>query len=149
MRRSYLVIGALIIAATVIGTLALWPQLPDRVPTHWNAHNQVIGWSSKEQAGLVIPGAMVFVLLLTAALPWLSPRNFEVQSKNNGAYLPIMLAVIGFMAVVHFAVLEAAMGHEFDMWHVIIAGIGILFATIGGMLPKVRRNFYVGVRTPT
>ena len=148
MKRKYFAIGILIIAVTVISTLVLWPQLPDRVPTHWNASGQVDGWSSKEQVTLLMPGIMVGMLLLTAALPWLSPRNFEVQSKNNGAYLPIMLAVIGFMAVVHFAVLAAAMGHRFDTGHVIVAGIGILFGAIGAMLPKVPRNFYVGVRTP-
>ncbi|HZU22488.1 MAG TPA: DUF1648 domain-containing protein [Terriglobales bacterium] len=148
MKRTYFVIGALIIAATFIGTLVLWPQLPDRVPTHWNAHNQVNGWSSKEWTALLMPGIMTVMLLVTAALPWLSPRNFEVETQGGGAYLPIMIAAIAFTAVVHFAVLEAALGHRFEITHVITGGVGLLFAAIGAMLPGVRRNFYVGVRTP-
>ena len=45
-RRVWIALGALCIAS-FLGHLALFPQLPDIVPTHWDAAGNVNGWSSR------------------------------------------------------------------------------------------------------
>lgn len=45
-RRAWIALGALCIVS-FLGHLALFPQLPDIVPTHWDAAGNVDGWSGK------------------------------------------------------------------------------------------------------
>jgi uncharacterized membrane protein len=106
MKRNYFLIAALLIAATLIITLALYPYLPDRVPAHWNWRGEVDRYGAKWETFLM-PGVMVFFVLFFAAAPWLSPRRFEVGAFRS-TYLYIMLLLIVFLAYLHALTLWAA-----------------------------------------
>jgi uncharacterized membrane protein len=90
---------------------------------------------------------MLGITLLMAALPWLSPKNFEVDTFRS-TYLRIMLMIVAVIAYMHCITLWVDLGHGMDIGRAIIGGICLLFALLGNLLGKVRRNFYVGIRTP-
>ena len=76
-RRVWIALGALCIAS-FLGHLALFPQLPDIVPTHWDAAGNVNGWSSR-MATLVLTHSCCFAALFLRAPqnrpPWKSVRT--------------------------------------------------------------------------
>jgi uncharacterized membrane protein len=41
MKRNYFLIAALLIVATLIVTLAVYPALPSQIPAHWNLQGEV------------------------------------------------------------------------------------------------------------
>ncbi len=41
MKRTNFTIGVLLVVAALVASLVMYPQLPDRIPTHWNIHGQV------------------------------------------------------------------------------------------------------------
>lgn len=147
MKGKYFAIGAMIVLAVGAVTLGLYSQIPARIPLHWNFHNQVDRYGDKWPAVVLIPAIMAGIMALMAALPWLSPQQFEVDS-DRPAYLQIMLVFLGFFAYVQLLILSAALGRSVDMTQGILGAMGALFAGIGVVLPGVPRNFYVGVRTP-
>jgi uncharacterized membrane protein len=59
-----------------------------------------------------------------------------------------MLAVFLMMAYCYSIILWAAAGIHVDVARFVIGGACLLFAAIGNVMSKVRRNFYIGVRTP-
>lgn len=59
-----------------------------------------------------------------------------------------MLAVFLMMAYFYGIILWAGAGLHIDIARFVIGGVCLLVAVIGNMLSKVRRNFYIGVRTP-
>jgi uncharacterized membrane protein len=59
-----------------------------------------------------------------------------------------MLLVFCMMAYVFAVMLWANCGRAIDMGRAISCGICLFFVLIGNVLGKLRRNFYVGVRTP-
>lgn len=75
--------AAAVILAMLIATVVSYPQLANTVPIHWNAHGQAHGWGPKWSLFLWAPGMMAAIVLLFAALPWLSPRKFEVDSFRS------------------------------------------------------------------
>jgi uncharacterized membrane protein len=145
-QKYYLGAGAVTLAVFA-GTLVAYPQLPAVVPLHWDAHGNVNGWGPKWSLFLTGPGLIAFMVLLFSALPWLSPKKFEVDSFR-ATYLYIMMTLIALLAYIHVLVLGAALGVALDMSRAIVGGISLLFALMGNVLGKVRRNFYIGVRTP-
>jgi immunity protein, SdpI family len=145
-QRYYLGAGAVLLAV-LAGTLVAYPQLPAILPMHWDAHGQVNGWGPKWWLFLTGPGSIALIVLTFSALPWLSPKKFEVDSFR-ATYLYLMMTLVALLAYVHLLVLAADLGVALDMTRAIAGGICLLIALMGNVLGKVRRNFFIGVRTP-
>jgi len=144
---KYYWMAILLTVAAGIATLAVYPQLPPMVPTHWDLNNHVNGYSPRSIIFLFGPGMMAFVILLTSVLPWLSPKQFEIDSFRD-TYLYIMLLIVALLAYAYGVILWMATGHEMNVGRAIIGGVSLLFILLGNVMGKLRRNFYFGVRTP-
>lgn len=147
LNQKYYLGAAAVILATFAGTVVAYPQLPNIVPMHWDLQGEVNGWGPKWTLFLFGPGMMLFIVLLFAALPWLSPRKFEVDSFR-ATYLYIMMALVALLAYVHLLILFSALGMVVDVSRALEGGICLLLALLGNVMGKVRRNFFVGIRTP-
>ena len=58
------------------------------------------------------------------------------------------VTLVGFMSAVAILVLLEASGTDVRMNEMIYAGIGLLFIVLGNYMGKVRKNFFIGIRTP-
>jgi uncharacterized membrane protein len=147
MTRKYYLAGIALMALVIAATVAAYPHLPSVVPMHWDAHGHVNGWGPKWTLFVLDPGAMAGILLLFSVLPWLSPKHFEVDTFRS-TYLYIMVAILAMLAYVHALILAASLSWVVDVSRAIMGGVSLLVALTGNVLGKVRRNFFVGVRTP-
>lgn len=147
MIRAYVALGLLMTFAALAASLALYPQMADEIPIHWNIKGQVDDYGAKQWAAFLVPGIMVGMMLLAFALPWLSPKQFEVDTFRSTYWL-IMLMLIALMAYIHGLMLWAALAGPVNTSRALVGGMCLFFALLGNVLGKVRRNFWVGVRTP-
>ncbi|MGA3082405.1 MAG: SdpI family protein [Terracidiphilus sp.] len=147
MTRKVFVFEILLIAAALAATVLLYPHLPERVPTHWGIDSHPNGYSPKGALFLFGPGFMAAVMLMTWALPWLSPKRFEIDSFRQTYHL-VMLLLFGMMAYIYAVMLWGDCGRAIDMSRAISCGGFLFFVLVGNVMGKVRRNFYLGVRTP-
>jgi uncharacterized membrane protein len=147
MTRKVFFFEILLIAAALVATAVLYPQMPARIPLHWNYHFEPDRYGPRWVLYLFGPGFMALVMALTWLFPWLSPKRFEIDSFWS-TYHRVMLLVFGMMAYSFAAMLWADCGRSIDMGRVISFGICLFFILIGNVMGKLRRNFYLGVRTP-
>src|SRR5580698_4404400 len=151
INRRYYLGAAAVILATLAGTVVAYPQLPNIVPMHWDIQGHVNGWGPKWSLFLTGPGGMVLMVLMFSALPWLSPKKFEVDSFR-ATYLYIMIAIVAMMAYCNLLILMSALGAlggiGLDISRALEGGVCLLIALMGNVMGKVRRNFFVGIRTP-
>ena len=145
--QGYYLAAAVVILATLVGVVAAYPHLPEVIPVHWDAHGHVNGWGPKWSLFLLAPGGMIVMVLLFAAIPWLSPKKFEVDSFR-ATYLYIMIMIVSMMAYAQILIVLSALGVPFDMTRAVEGVICLLIALLGNVMGKVRRNFFVGIRTP-
>ena len=143
----YYLAGILLTAAALVATIVAYPHLPSSVPTHWNIHGQPNGYSPKWALFIVGPGLLAGIVLLTWLLPWLSPKHFEVEGFRS-TYIQIMLMMVCMFAYIDALVLWAGVGHSVNVGRAGLFGVCVLFALLGNVMGKIRRNFYIGVRTP-
>ena len=146
MTRLYIILSLFLTAAALIATLLVYPQLPERIPIHWNIHGQVDGHGGRLWAYLT-PAILVGFLLLFWAIPWFSPKPFEVDSFRS-TYWFILLVLTAMFVYLHGLLMWAAWSGQVDITRAMLAGMLIMFSLLGNVLGKVRRNFYIGVRTP-
>jgi uncharacterized membrane protein len=130
-----------------------YDDLPAEVPIHWDASFNPNGFAPKQDVltiFLLLPAVMAGLCGLTLLLPWLSPRHFEVDTFRS-TYGYVMMLVVALMGYLHVATLWGAMQpaeNRTIFMRFFLGGMCLFFALIGNVLGKVRRNFWMGVRTP-
>jgi uncharacterized membrane protein len=147
MTRKIFLLEILLTAAALAATVIAWPYLPETIPIHWNLHGRPDGYGPRWEIFLIGPGSMAAMMMLTWLLPWLSPRNFQVDAFRS-TYRQVMLMLFSLSAYLCAVMLWSAFGHPIDEGRAIIGGACLLIALLGNLMGKVRRNFYIGVRTP-
>src|SRR5262249_26107124 len=96
---------------------------------------------------LLTPTLMAGFLGLTLVLPWLSPRKFEIDTWRH-TYDYIMALVIALFGFIYVCLVLSALDTEVPSVRFMVAGVMFFFPLLGTVMGRVRRNFYVGVRTP-
>src|SRR4051812_14175834 len=147
MTRLYFALTVAAAALTLAASAAIYPLLADTIPTHWNIRGQIDGYGSKQWAAFLLPCFMLGLVGLFAALPPLSPKQFELDSFR-ATYWFICLAVVMLMGYIHALTLWSGLIGGFDITRPLLAGVLVLFGLIGSLLTRVKRNFWMGVRTP-
>jgi uncharacterized membrane protein len=145
--RTAVTLGLLLIAAALLYSLILYPMLPEQIPVHWGIDGRVDGWGDKQWAAFIGPIGTGVCLGLLFLLPWLSPSSFSVEVFRS-TFNYLMVVLIGMLSFLHFISLQAALRPDLDLVRVLMSGLFLCFALIGNVLGKVRRNFWIGVRTP-
>jgi uncharacterized membrane protein len=147
MTRGYLIFSLALVAGAFIASAVLYAQLPEKIPVHWNIEGKIDGYGSKQWALFLTPGIMLGLLALFMALPWLSPKQFSLDSFQS-TYGFIIVVILATMLYIHGLTLWAAAAGQVDITRAMLAGLMIMFGLMGNVMGKVRRNFWVGVRTP-
>jgi uncharacterized membrane protein len=138
-------LGSLALAAGLSGVV--FERLPSRVATHFDLHGNADGFMPREAAAFFLP-AFAFVLW---ALLRLAPRILPASERRRlgERTMPFIAAVKAvFLSVLHLAVLAFALVPGFSLMTTIWLGVGAAYAALGLVLPRVRRNGLVGIRTP-
>lgn len=146
MNSKYTWLSILLLVAAFGASIALYGRLPALVPSHWNINGTVDGYSPRALGAFLMPGTMAFLLILFWLMRWLSPRNFEVQ-RSGETYDYVMFCVIALMGYVHALMLWAALGHV-QVDRALAGGLFVFFALIGNVMSRVKRNFWMGIKTP-
>lgn len=147
-------VSVMLTLVALVGSLCLYQfarqHWPPEVPTHFDLSGVADAHTSRDSLfglWLFAPLLMVGWLGLTLALPWLSPQSFEVD-PFRATYEQLMALVNGFFFYIHGALLFCPLWAEGRTATFVIAGVFLLFALLGNLMGKVRRNFWIGVRTP-
>jgi uncharacterized membrane protein len=147
MKPRAIMLCVLMILAMAAVTAYYYPSLPEIIPVHWNAAGKVNGYGGRWQLWLAGPGTMTGMLLFAMAIPWLSPEKFEVKSFPE-TYSYIMAAVVALFGGIEIIMLCGALGVQLPTVRVLLALILLAQVFIGNSMGKVRRNFFIGIRTP-
>ena len=74
----------LLLIAAMFGVAACsWPQVPDRLPVHWNLHGQVDRWGGKFEGLLLMTIVVSGLYLLILILPLIDPRRDNYRQQGS------------------------------------------------------------------
>ena len=123
-----------------------WPPM---VPIHWGIDGKPDGFAPGDSWGLFlgVPLLMLGWVGLTLLLPWLSPKSFAIEPFRS-TYDYTMVLVSVFFLYLHGVLLFGAVRPPEHVAVWLLSGVFLLFALLGNVLGKIRRNFWIGIRTP-
>jgi len=148
MKLNYWIIAALVIVfATFAVGGALYSQLPSTVATHWNGAGEVNGTMPKFWGVFFLPLLIFGVTGLLLAIPNIDPLKSNIQKFKNYYYGFVIVFLLYFFYIYVLSLYWNLHSH-FDMTRMLMPAMGALFVSIGFLMLKAKRNFFIGIRTP-
>ena len=138
----------LLITAVAVGFL------PDRIPAHYGFDGQADRWGSKYESFL-FPAVTIAMGLFMLAMARIASRH-EPNGRNNekvcitaGIVLLIWFNVMNCCTLyTSFTQAENLNALSLDISQIECILLGILMIVLGNVMPKLKRNSVIGLRTP-
>jgi uncharacterized membrane protein len=130
----------------VIAAIA-WTGVPGRIPVHWNWLGQPDRFGGRLEGLLGLPLAAIVMYVLLIFLPRIDPRRKHYDDFQHPFAIMRTVAVGVFLGLQIFTLLwvRDAAGLPAGLF---AAEAGIALVILGNYLPKLKSNWFVGVRTP-
>lgn len=137
----------LLIVATLMLGVVVYPHLPEQVASHWNYRGEVDGYSSRGWGAFGIPLLTAGIYLGMLLLPLIDP-NRQNYEKFAGAYRVIKALLVVFMTALQLVVILNALGFKTPVGKIVMTGVSLLVLIIGNYMGQFRHNYFVGIKTP-
>lgn len=146
--KNYKKMGLLTIVVTLLPILLgllLWSKLPDQVPMHWGINGEVDGWESKARAVFFMPCFCAAMQLFLLVMTSIDPRKKAIHRKP----MMVVIWLIPVLSLVmNVAVYLIALGFKVNMVEIILILLGVFLVLIGNYMPKLKKNYTVGIKVP-
>ncbi|MDF2566788.1 MAG: sdpI [Oscillospiraceae bacterium] len=152
MKNKYLLLYILIFFPIVVTSVCLI-FMPDSVPMHYSADGEVNRIGSKYEQ-IIFP-----LITIGMGLLWVIMAKYQSRKKEHGNEKVLLVSGIAtlilFNIMTYYFLCKAFtyIGHSdvsFDMkdgFKLISIGIGTMLCVMGNIMPKVRLNTVIGLRT--
>lgn len=145
VKINWLTVGFLVVFWLICASF--YPSLPEQVPTHWNIHGEVDGYSHKSMASFILPLLPLTLYLGLTFAPLLDPKK-QNYKKFASSYEKVRLAIVLVMVVVTFLPLVSAMGYLVNVGLLVKSIVALLLVVLGNYMGKIRHNYLMGFRLP-
>lgn len=95
----------------------------------------------------MLPTVALVAWILSMLRPRFFPGRREVASFRK-SYDVTTTATIAFLSAMGVVTLLAAQDESFPVIKAVFVGLGMLLIVVGNFFGKMRRNYFVGIRTP-
>ncbi|MGA9348040.1 MAG: SdpI family protein [Anaerolineae bacterium] len=146
VRKSEILIVGIALLSFVIGVY-YYPQMPEKMASHWNAQGRVDDYLSKFWGVFLIPITLVPLALLFMAIPRIDPLRENIE-KFRRYYDGFVILFMIFMIFVYLQMILWNIGIQMSPNVSVPIGVGLLFIGAGILCENAKRNWFIGIRTP-
>jgi uncharacterized membrane protein len=140
-------IGPVLIVIAAVAVALIYGRLPEQVPTHWNFQGEVDDYGPRFPSAFFGPLVSAGLWILLPVLRRVDPRRRNYERFDDTFWLLLNVLTIG-MLYLHGLTLAVALGYDVNVSRGMLFGLGLLFAGLGNYLPRLRSNWWMGIRTP-
>ncbi len=131
---------SLLIAAFV------YPKLPEQIPVHFSFEGTPDRYGSRLFL-FVIPLISFLCTILAEVLPRLDPKQ-PSYDRFPKTYSIMHWCINGLFLAVTVALSIYSLGYKFNTGYLISGAVGVLIMVVGNYMPKMKQNFFTGIKTP-
>ena len=141
LTKTWIVVLIMLIVA-IVGILIM----PDIIPTHFGPSGEQDGWGTKYTV-LMFPAITILVAVLAVPMMRLDPKE-ENYGRFEKYYYNFFFGFSLFFLAMEVLNIVIAMGININMGMIMCLVTGLLMIFVGNMMPKIKQNFYFGIKTP-
>ena len=144
--KSEVAVLAIVLISFIIG-ICFYPQMPDRMASHWNAKGEVDGYMSRFWGSFFMPLVLIGIALLFLAIPRIDPLKANIE-KFRMYYDGFIVLFFVFMLCIYLQSILWNVGIEISPNATLPIGVGLLLFYAGILVENAKRNWFIGIRTP-
>lgn len=138
----------------LLAVIIALPFLPEKIPAHYGLDGQVTRWGSKYET-LLFPGTTIlfgaFILSMAkiaAKQEGAGQNNSKITIVSGIAVLALFNALTGYALYADFHKVQDLAAVPVDLTQMVFGILGVLMLIVGNIMPKVKMNSVIGLRTP-
>jgi uncharacterized membrane protein len=124
-----------------------YPQMPEKVVSHWDINGEPNGYMPKFWGLFLLPGLSVIMYLLFWIVPKMDPKKENIE-KFRSYYDNLVSIILAFLLYIYVLTILWSLGTTFNFNQFIIPPFAVLFYYIGVVLQHAEMNWSIGIRTP-
>lgn len=141
------IIPLIAVIGSVITSVLSYSALPEKVISHWNFAGQADGWSSRNFHVLFFPGLLAAMYILFLVLPMLDPKK-ERYVEFAKTYNIIRSLIMSVFFIIYLIATLVNLGYDINVSRTISLIIGVMMIVMGNFMGKLKKNWFVGIKTP-
>jgi len=146
MKKSYLVIIVLILISFGLGAY-FFPQMPNKMASHWNIKGEANGYMSKFWGLFLMPIILLGLFLLFILIPKIDPLKENI-AKFRKYFDGFIVLITLFLFYIYLLTIAWNLGKRFNMGQMMMPALGMLFYYCGILTENAKRNWFIGIKTP-
>ena len=146
MNKKQIISILIIIASFVVG-MYFYPQMPEKMASHWNTSGEVDGYMSKFWGMFLIPMMSAGLFLLFLIIQKIDPLRANIE-KFRKYYDDFIILFLGFFAYIYLLTIFYNFDIKFNMTQMIMPAMAALLYYCGILAENAKRNWFIGIRTP-
>lgn len=125
--------------------LLFYNKMPDSLPTHWNFNSEIDSYGTRFEAMI---GIHIFLIAMNIFLCFMLDNDPKNKRQNNFVITISKFSIPAIMFIVYIITVLSGFGIEVRATNIITPFIGFLLIAIGNYMPKIKRNYTVGIKLP-
>jgi len=136
----------IILLAPFVVSLVLWSEMPDTVPTHFNAAGEADDYGPKWINAFLLPGIALATYFFLLLIPKIDPKKRIESAQKPIAAIRIVISL--FLVGIYALVMMKTFNKEADIGQFVFVSVGILILICGNYMNSIKPNYFIGIRTP-
>ena len=134
-------------------TFMVLPFLPEQIPAHYDFNNQVTRWGSKYEAFIFPVITLIFGFFMLGMARYSAKHEEAGKNNENVCIMTGIVSLIVFNAMTVYFLYTSYHKVEnlsfvtVDVNQLLFGILGASMIVLGNIMPKLRRNSYIGLRT--
>lgn len=137
----------------LVVVLIVLPHLPEEIPAHYGFDNQVDRWGSKYES-LLFPVVSILMGYFLLGMAKLAAKKEEHGENNKNVTIIVGILVLILLNALNVYSLYTSLNKvenlsfvSLDIGQLVFGIIGMLMIVTGNLMPKLRMNSMIGLRT--
>ena len=127
-------------------SIIAFPSLKEQIPIHWGFDGKIDGYGSRYWIFLE-PALILIFRFFMDFVRKIDPKKNSYHIFHR-EYDLFMIAIALFILAIQILSLGPAFGIQLPVGKLVIFIVGILLSFIGNLLPKLKPNYFMGIKTP-
>lgn len=143
LKNKWFMFSLALFVIPLVLNLVFYSQLPDVVPTHFDVNGQVDGTMPKFMGLFGMLFLCLAIHVFTCFVSIKDPKRNNIPDFMMNILFMIcpVICIVTSMTIIYFG-----LGYSFDVGFVMNILVGVVLIVLGNYLPKVKRNYAVGIK---
>ncbi|MFA6338765.1 MAG: SdpI family protein [Candidatus Paceibacterota bacterium] len=146
IKKSEVTMFLIVLLSFLVGAY-FYPQMPERIASHWDYRGEVNGEMNRFWGTFLMPMISLLMLALFMIIPRIDPLKENIAQFRK-YFDNFIVLIASFLFYIYILTIMWNLGIKINIIEFMSPALGILFYYCGILIENSKMNWSIGIRTP-